>query len=368
MIDARGWVEEELTRLVGIYSPSGGEAEILAYLVERLASLDLPVDTVPTPGGHGNLIVGARSPELVLTAHVDTVVPTWPWAGEAEVRDGMLYGLGACDDKAGVAAGVLALLLAGEAGAAVETLPVAVALTVDEEVNGTGSIAVAEALRPRHVIALESTGLAPAVAEAGVVAGTAVVRGGSVHGSVPELGDNAIVKAARLVLGLDGASFTEVAHPLLGAALPCVEEISGGSPLYAVPDRARLRFDIRVVPGISATEIVAEVRALSAALDAEVEIEEAVDAFETPSGAVLVRALEASTRRVTGAVRPVAGVRAWTDAHNFAAAGAECVVFGPGRLVGSAHQPDECVPLDDVATAARILADLVVNGSAALGW
>jgi acetylornithine deacetylase/succinyl-diaminopimelate desuccinylase-like protein len=368
VIDARTWVEEELTRLVGIFSPSGEEAEILAYLDERLPALGLSVTKIPTPGGHPNLVVGAAHPDLALVAHVDTVVPVWAWGGEAAVRDGVLYGLGATDDKAGVVAGLLGLLIAEEAGADLVSLPVAVVLTVDEENHGTGSVAAAEALRPRHVIVLESTGLAPAVAEAGVVAGTAVVYGGAVHGSAPELGDNAIVKAARLVLALEEAPFTQVAHPLIGAALPCVEEISGGSPLYAVPDRAALRFDIRVVPGISALEIVEQLRSLCSRFDAELAIEEAVDAFETAADSVLVRALQASTRRVTGAVRPVAGVRAWTDAHNFSAGGSECVVFGPGRLEGSGHQPDEHVDLDDVVTAARILADLVVNGPGTLGW
>ena len=164
MIDTRVWVEDELVRLVEIYSPSGEEGEILAYLKERLAALGLPVHEIPTPGGHENLVVGAAEPDLVLTAHVDTVVPIWHWPGKAVVRDGVLFGLGASDDKAGVVAALLALLLAREQGTDLDTLPVAAVLTVDEEDYGTGSMAVADALQPRWVIALEATGLAPGLA------------------------------------------------------------------------------------------------------------------------------------------------------------------------------------------------------------
>jgi acetylornithine deacetylase/succinyl-diaminopimelate desuccinylase-like protein len=363
VIDQERWVEETLVDLVGIFSPSGEEGEIVDHVEGLLAGAGFEPRRIPTPGGHDNVVAGAAEPNLVLTAHLDTIRPTWPWDGRAEVRDGLVFGLGAVDDKGGVAAAMLGITMA-EADLA--AAGVAVAFTVDEEVNGTGSLAVAEALRPRYTIALEGTGLSPGIAEAGVVAGSAEVFGRSVHGSLPEFGDNAIVKAARLILDLEDAAFTGAEHPLLGPALPCVERISGGSPLYAVPDRAVLGFDIRVVPGVTAAEVVDEVGVICSRYEASLEIEEAVDAFQVPEGSALVQALNAAARRVTGAVRPVAGVRAWTDAHNFTAAGSEAVVFGPGRLIGSAHQPDEHVPIDDVVVCGRIIADLITTEAARL--
>ena len=359
-------VEEELVRLIEIYSPSGDEAEIVGYAFDRLTGLDLTPRRVPTPGGHDNVVAGAADPHLVITAHLDTIRPTWVWSGRAEVGDGVVRGLGAVDDKGGVAAALLALELVAQAGVRVEDSGVAVAFTVDEEVNGTGSLAVAESLRPPFVIALEGTGLAPGIAEAGVVAASADVWGRSVHGSSPEFGDNAIVKAARLILDLEQADFTKVDHPLTGATLPCIEQISGGSELFVVPERASLRFDIRVAPGISAEEVAGEVQRICAQHDAAVTFEEVVSAFETPEESTLVGALRASTRRVLGAARPAVGMRAWTDAHNFVAEGSEAVVFGPGKLIGSAHQPDEHVEVDEVAAAAQILSDLIVREAAGL--
>jgi acetylornithine deacetylase/succinyl-diaminopimelate desuccinylase-like protein len=305
--------------------------------------------------------VGAPEPVLVITAHVDTIRPAWHWDGRARVEDGIVFGLGAVDDKAGVVAALLALRLLREAGVDPADSGVAVAFTVDEEVNGTGSVAVADALAPEYAIVLEGTGLSPGVAEAGLVAASVEVRGRSVHGSLPEFGDNAIVKAARLILDLEDAAFTRVEHPLLGAALPCVERITGGSELYAVPDRASFGLDTKVVPGVTAAEVAAEMGEICLRYEASLDVEEAVDAFEVPEGSAIVEALEASSRRITGATRPPAGVRGWTDAHNFVAVGSEAVVFGPGRLIGSAHQPDESVPVDDIVVCGRILCDLTIR-------
>lgn len=357
--DARSWVVEELTRLVEIPSPSGEEGEIIDYLRERLSALELPWKSVPTPGGNDNLVVGADTPDLVLAAHVDTIRPAWPWSGRAEVRAGVLWGLGAADDKGGVVAALLALVLAREGGVDPARAGVAVALTVDEERTGTGSVAVASLLCPRAALVLEGTGLAPGVAEAGLVAGTIIVPGRSVHAALPEFGENAIVGAARLILALEEAPFTGTRHPLLGAALPCVEQLEAGSELCAVPDRARLRFDIRVVPGVTAAEVVAQVADLCARQQASLEIEEAVDAFEASPQSSLLSGLNRATLQSTGARRPPVGVPAWTDAHSFAACGADTIVFGPGRLIGSAHQPDEQVAIDDVVSAAGILAELI---------
>ena len=57
-------------------------------------------------GSADNLLVGwSERPELLLTAHVDTIRPTWDWDGAVEVRGDLVYGLGAQDDKGCVVAG-----------------------------------------------------------------------------------------------------------------------------------------------------------------------------------------------------------------------------------------------------------------------
>ena len=366
MNDPAAWVEDQLRQLVEIFSPSGEEAEVVAHLEQFMYEEGFEPRRIPTPGGHDNLVVGAVNPDLVLTAHVDTIRPTWPWDGRARISDGTLYGLGAVDDKAGVVAIMLAIVMARARGIDPACVATAAAFTVDEEINGTGSVAVADALRPRYVIALEGTGLGPGVVEAGVVSGSVEVWGRSVHGSLPEYGDNAIVTASRLILDLESGAFTTTVHPLLGAALPCVSRLDGGSALYAVPDRASLAFNIRVVPGVTAAEIVQAVGEICTRYGASLEIEEAVDPFETPQGSALVAALNASTLRITGSVRPEVGMSAWTDAHSFAAIGSEALVFGPGRLIGTAHQPGEHVAINDVLVAGQILADIITSEAASL--
>src|SRR5207249_768 len=82
------------------------------------------------------------------------------------------------------------------------------------------------------------------------------VRGRSVHGAFVERGDNAVEKAARMLLAMGSAPFTSMRHPLLGANVASARSFEGGSDLNVVPDLASLRIDTRVVPGsASAAEV-----------------------------------------------------------------------------------------------------------------
>ena len=169
------------------------------------------------------------------------------------------------------------------------------------------------------MIAGEPSRLEVGVAEAGFVDAICEVRGVSAHGSFPELGDNAIEKAARLLLAVHDEPFTQVEHPLLGRNVPGTLWIEGGGELHVVPDRARARIEIRVVPGgPTAREVEGRLRALAAAHDADVElVEDSVEPFETEAGSPVLTALLGATARVSGEPAATVGVPAWTDAHNF---------------------------------------------------
>jgi acetylornithine deacetylase/succinyl-diaminopimelate desuccinylase-like protein len=132
-------------------------------------------------------------------------------------------------------------------------------------------------------------------------------------------------------------------------------------------DRARVRIEIRVVPGgPSAAEIESRLRSLAAEHDAEVDlVEESVEPFETDPSDPVVLALGAACERVRGTRPDPIGVPAWTDAHNFVdLAASRAVVWGPGDF-GLAHDPAEAIDIGEVVTAARVVEELL---AAADGW
>lgn len=364
--DARAWVARELLDLVAIHSPSEKEHDAVDHLEARCAAWGLPAARLPVQGAADDLLIGwSDRPSLLLTAHIDTVTPTWPW--EASLDGDVVRGLGAGDCKGSVVAFALGMVQALERGVDLRSLPVALGVCTDEELLGRGSIAMANELQPRFVIAGEPSHLEVGVAEAGFVDAICEVRGVSAHGSFPELGDNAIEKAARLLLAVHDEPFTQVEHPLLGRNVPGTLWIEGGGELHVVPDRARVRIEMRVVPGgPTAREIERRLRALAAAHDADVElVEESVEPFETDAGSPVLAALLDATARVAGEPAATVGVPAWTDAHNFVhLAGSQAVVWGPGDF-GLAHDPAEAVEIAEVVTAARVVEELLAGAD---GW
>jgi acetylornithine deacetylase/succinyl-diaminopimelate desuccinylase-like protein len=369
--DLAAWTDlarRELVDLVAITSFSDEEHEAVDHLVARCAELGLPASRQPVEGSADNLLVGWNErPELLLTAHVDTIRPTWDWDGTVEVRGDLVVGLGAQDDKGCVVAALLALLMAQDAGVPVASLPVGVGLCVDEERGGKGSLAMATALRPRFVVGLEGTELGAGLAEGGFVEVWIHVKGTAVHGALRELGDNAIEKALALIAEIQAHPGSAHEHPLLGVNIPMVWEIRGGQPLNVVPDACSVHLDWRVTPGgPSSAELFDWLVEAAARVDGDVEVVEVVEPFETKRDAVLAEALAGAVRRTTGATPAATGMIAWTDAHNFVDhGGSQAVVFGPGHL-RNAHRPGEFVSLTDVVTCARTLAALIGDTPALL--
>jgi acetylornithine deacetylase/succinyl-diaminopimelate desuccinylase-like protein len=353
---ALAWARDELVRLVEIASPSGDEAAIVEYLERRAAELSLPVRRDPVADGRDNLIVGwPREPQVAVIAHVDTVKPTWEWDGEASVRGDEVWGLGAVDDKGSVVAALLGLRLARESGVPVADLPLSVGLTIDEEEGGTGSIALAKSLRARHAVVLESTGFDIAVAEAGVVEVVLAVHGRSAHGSVPEQGDNAVVKAAHMVVALEELAFVRRVHPLVAPAVT-VQQMHGGSELHVVPDLTEVHLDVRLGPNLRAQEVFDELAELAGRFGADVRTIELADAWETPGDAPFVDTLRRAVAETLGHTPELFGFPAWTDAHNMVElGGSQAAVFGPGPRLSTAHRPDDHIDLSEVVDCALVL-------------
>jgi succinyl-diaminopimelate desuccinylase len=182
---------------------------------------------------------------------------------------------------------------------------------------------------------------------------TAVVRGKSAHGSMPHLGDNAIVKAARAVLRLEGFDFGLAPHPQMGPPTLNVGVIHGGSKPNLVPDRTEFTLDLRTLPGqdhAGLREIIAR------RLGPEVEIEPGVAAeavWTPPEDPWAVQVFDIM-EGVLGRRPEPQGLSYFTDAPNLAGAmgGPPIIILGPGEPE-QAHQTDEFCRVDRIAQAAE---------------
>jgi acetylornithine deacetylase/succinyl-diaminopimelate desuccinylase-like protein len=359
---ALAFARDELVRLIGVRSFSDEEHEIVALLEERCRELELPVRRQAVEGSADNLVISwVDRPALLLNAHVDTIRPTWTWDGHASVAGDLVAGLGALDDRSGVVACVLALLLAREAGIPLERRSVGVGLTVDEERDGKGSIVMARELRPAHVVVAEGTDLGLGLIEAGTVEVWVRFEGRAVHGALREEGDNAAERAVRMVNEVLDLPITTRAHPLLGSNAPMLWEIRAGQELNVVPDHADVHLDVRVDPGTSGVAVLDALRDVCARHRGTVEVVEVVEPFETPADDPVAQALARSATAILGHEAASFAMPAWTDAHNFVdEAGARAMLFGPSNL-RTAHHPDERVDVRDVVTTARVFAGLIAD-------
>lgn len=354
-----------------------GEARVAHFAGELLEGWGFRVERrEPAPGRVSVLARGGRgvpgARELVLCGHLDTVgvagMSVEPYT--PDVRDGRLYGRGACDMKGGVAALLSAARGLHETGVRGE---VTVALTADEEHASVGLLDLLDGpLAPapeeaggseRAAVVTEPTALSVMPAHKGFQWEELRFRGRAAHGSRPDRGVDAIRQAGRFLALLDRYDEQlqgRPEHPLLGHGSVHAGTIRGGSAPSVYPEECRLVLERRTLPGETAERVRAEVEALVADLpggprEAEVEVADGLirPPGETDGDGPLARGLRDAARE-EGVETPVAGMTAWVEAAFLLQAGIPAVTFGPGSIE-EAHGPDESVPVEEIEAATRIL-------------
>lgn len=343
-----------LERLVRTPSPSGQEqaaAELLAgWAAER--SLEVQRD--------GSAVrIAARSPRpgptLALASHLDTVPAGEGWTVDplaATVRDGRLYGRGAVDAKASVAAMAAAVASLGAAGGpGCGTL--LLLATFNEETRDTTMPAALAALGrlPDAAIVGEPTGLRPCVAQRGQLLLRLVWEGEQVHAGwaaereAPPV--NAIHNAARDLAALQ-ALHPGRRHALLGTVSITPTMITGGIARNVTPPRCEVVLDIRTTPSWTHAELI---ELVGAAVSARVEvISERLVPAETPAGSALLAALRRARPAASEITSPTCSD--WVFLR-----GTDAIKLGPGESRVS-HTADEWVALDQVRDAVALYADV----------
>src|SRR5438034_1918184 len=305
-------VEQNLAELVSIDSVSAlSNAEIISYLEARCEALGFTVKRFPHLDETGaekiNLVAlqitsqaEAATVELALVGHTDTVPydPTWTEALKLTESDGKLYGRGACDTKAFIAA-TLTAIESIDLKRLKQTL--ALVFTADEEIGCLGAKRLADA-RPfnaRYAIVGEPTSLQPMRAGKGYCLAEITVRGREGHSAYPQLGASAIFRAARLINRLE-----EIAEDLTSEARaefdpPCttlnVGLIEGGTAKHIVAGECRFTLEWRTIPGQDSDYVLNLVRRAIDDLQrddsdfvCEIDAARADESFETRADSSLV--------------------------------------------------------------------------------
>jgi acetylornithine deacetylase len=350
-----------------------GEAEIAAFTAMAMAAAGLEVTVHETHPGRPS-VVGllpgqGRGRNLMLNAHYDTVGVEGmvdPFSGE--VRQGWLYGRGAYDMKASLAASIAAAKALHDAGAALAG-DLLVAGVADEEYASLGTAELIDHYQVDGAIVTEPTGLDICLAHKGFVWLEVETIGRAAHGSRYDLGLDANMRMGRFLAELDRLEQelrARPGHPLVGPPSLHAATIQGGSELSAYAARCRLQIERRTIPGETEAGVLAEVQAILdqlAAADptfqAELRAIFAREPFEVSPEAAIVRCLRSSAQQVLGQEPALAGQNPWMDAALLAAAGVETVVIGPAG--GGAHAHEEWVELDSVEALAQILAETALQ-------
>ncbi|HEY7076281.1 MAG TPA: M20/M25/M40 family metallo-hydrolase, partial [Solirubrobacteraceae bacterium] len=297
---------------------------------------------------------------LLLCGHLDTVnVDGMPDPHRPRVEGDRLYGRGAYDMKAGVAAALVAAREAARLGLAGD---VAVAAVADEERASLGMQEALARIGADAAVVTEPTELEVAVAHKGFVWSEIEVTGRSAHGSRPHLGVDAIVKMGAVLTALEelDRSLAGRRHPLLGRASVHASRIDGGVELSSYPALCTLSLERRTLPGETGEQVERELEGLlerCRAADPELAASHRTllvrQPFEIGPEAELVTIVAAAAAEVLPAPPRVGGVSYWADAAFLAAAGIPTVLFGPGGE--GAHALEEWVSLSDTEAVARTL-------------
>lgn len=358
-----------MVRVDSVTPRTSGRADAERPLGDYLARLarhwGLSVTRVPVPGCADNLVIGLEKgpglPWWAFDAHLDTVgvagMTVDPFA--AEVRDGRLWGRGACDTKGPAAAMLWALrqtALAGDAGA-----NLAVWLTVGEEDHQVGAQTLARGHRdalgwsPRGVVVAEPTRMQAVAAANGFVRWKLRTVGLAAHTTRAHEGRNAVADMARAIVALNDRHVASLSatHPLTGRECCSINVVRGGTELNIVPDDCVATVDHRTVPGQPFDGVLQRVRAILEGLgrddpgfDCRIEHVESVAAFADDQSLALAQGVAERLCGV-GIASAVTGAPYTSNANHYAEQGLPCVILGPGDIA-QAHTRDEWIDLAEL--------------------
>jgi len=391
----------DLIRFPTINPPGEAYQPCAEFIGKRLSKRGFDIEYVratDTPGdsdAYPRINVVARregsgsGPCVHFNGHIDVVEVGSGWTVppfDGLVKDGKVYGRGACDMKGGLASAIIAV------EALIDSDPnhpgvIEISGTVDEESGGLGGVAyLAErgwfsAPRVDHVIIPEPLNVdRVCIGHRGVWWAEIETMGRMAHGSMPFLGDSAIRHMNAVLERIEQELYPALARRV--SDMPVVpdgarqstmninslhggqEEIQEGLPTPCVADSCRMIIDRRFLIEESLDDVRAEMVEILEGLvqsrpDFKYDLREmlAVAPSISDKNGPVAATTAAAIREVL-AVEPSFVCSPGTyDQKHIDRIGRlkDCIAYGPGEL-DLAHQPDEWVGIDDMVAAAKVMA------------
>jgi succinyl-diaminopimelate desuccinylase len=381
-------------------NPPGENYRACAELIgSRLAEFDYEVayvaaeglaehtDRYPRINVIGELRHAPARPRLHFNGHFDVVPAGNGWTGDpfaGLVRDGKLFGRGATDQKAGIAASIYAVEAIRRAGVRL-TGAMEQSGTVDEESGGFAGMAY---LAERGYVTRDRTDFVilteplnvdrVCLGHRGVYWFEVATIGRIAHGSMPFLGISAIGKMADFISAIERE--LQPALSLRTTAMPVeppaarhpsinINSISGGQPAGGfqtpcVADRCEAIFDRRFLIEEPVDQVRGEIHAILrglAAQDADFRYEMkdlmTVHPAQTDPKSQLVSTMAGAVRDVLGVEPPLIASPGTYDQKHVMRLGHvdQCIAYGPG-ILHLAHQPDEYCRIDHMLEASKAMA------------
>jgi len=371
---------QDLIRIRSV-NPPGEERAVAQYAADYLHNLGFNIEMIEHASQRASLLarlpgdsLPAGQPGLMLSGHLDTVAPgaeVWkhdPFGGI--VSGGKLIGRGASDMKSGVATILVAARAFAQSGLP-RRVDLVLALTAGEEVDCLGATAIAARrdLPPlQAILVAEPSSNELYIDENGALFLELRTTGRTAHGSMPDLGVNAIRSMLVLLAELDRLDIAFEPHPLLGGFTRSLNTLNGGFLTNVIPDACTATLDLRTVPGQEHAALVSQIEGViqrlareNPAFHASVHILTDRPPVTTGVQDQAVTRFQSAYTRATARETTPAGVRYFSDAAVLVPAfQAPMLICGPG-IAAQAHQPNEYVEVDKLEEAVRIYTAVLVE-------
>lgn len=294
-----------------------------------------------------------NNPAIGFLGHTDTVGVAAGWDTDPFdliEKDGMLYGLGSCDMKGGIAAFMTAI---AETDLSELKSGIGVYCTYDEEIlfGGVKDLVASEIKLPEHVIVAEPTELIPMVGSKGLLEIEFIFTGVTSHSSTPVEGKNSNKQAVRFLnkmidfedeLRENGNPFFGVPYTTMNIGL-----IEGGKTFNSVPDRTKVYLDFRICDSEKEYDLIwSRINDAMEGLDVTYTVINDIASFQNKSELVSVYEEKTGNKAL-----PFFGI---TEASLIEG---DRVIIGPGP--GNCHVPNECVSIDSLEQTIQLYKDMI---------